>query len=56
MTGWEEIPEELVPRHKISGNPSLALKVYEIIHVDKDSDLKVEWNDKGQWESDRLPG
>ena len=58
MTGWEEIPEGIsATRHKITDNPSLALKVYEIIHVDKDSDLKVEWwNEKGQWESDRPPG
>ncbi len=57
-TGWKIIPTGInATRHKIADQPSLALKVYDIIHVDEDSDLKVEWwNQKGQWVSERPQG
>lgn len=57
-SGWDEIPDGIhATRHNIAEKPSLALKVYEIIHIDKDSDLKVEWwNQKGQWEGNRPQG
>lgn len=58
LVGWEKIPEGIdATRKNIAQSPSLALKVFEIIHVDKDSDLKVEWwNEKGQWVGDRPGG